>query len=81
MDRTSSNGVRDEVLRPPREAALQLSDEVQTMNRQAYIGQQSDVADIYRAAERKSRWQLGTALALSLAVLLATCSVSDTFGR
>ena len=59
-------------LMPPREAALLIADEVQTLNRQAYIGQQSDVADIYRAAERDSRWQLGTALALSLAVLLLT---------
>jgi hypothetical protein len=57
---------------PPRDAALRIADDVQAMNRQAYIGQQSHVAELYRAAERQSRRQLGTALALSLAVLLLT---------
>lgn len=57
---------------PRREAALDISEEIQTLNRQAYIGQQNDIADIYRTAERSSRRQLGVALALSLGILFMT---------
>lgn len=59
-------------LMPRREAALFMSEEIQALNRRAYIAQQTDIAAIHQAAERKSRQQLGIALALSLGVLFLT---------
>lgn len=64
--------VLNEQLMPRREAALSISEEIQTLNRQAYIGHQNDIGNIYEAADRSSRRQLGVALALSLGVLLMT---------
>lgn len=57
---------------PRRQAALAISDEIQTLNRGSYIRQQADVAAIHQAAERSSRRQLGGALVIGLGVLLVT---------
>jgi signal transduction histidine kinase len=57
---------------PRREAALAISDEIQTLNRRAFIQQQSDIAEIHRVAELESRRQLGIALVIGLGVVLLT---------
>ena len=57
---------------PRREAALAISEEIQTLNRSGYIRQQADVAAIHQSAERNSRRQLGGALVIGLGVLLLT---------
>jgi signal transduction histidine kinase len=57
---------------PRREAALAISDEVQSLNRRAFITQQQDIAEIHRLAEFQSRRRLGFALVIGLGVLLIT---------
>ncbi len=57
---------------PRREAALTISEEVQALNRRAFIQQQSDIAEIHRVAELQSRRNLGVALVIGLGVLLMT---------
>jgi signal transduction histidine kinase len=57
---------------PRREAALSISDEIQALNRQAFIQQQKDIAEIHRVAELQSRRGLGAALVIGLGVLLLT---------
>lgn len=57
---------------PRREAAVAISEEIQRLNRRAFIQQQSDIATIHRVAEQQSRWQLGAALVFGLGVLLLT---------
>lgn len=57
---------------PRREAALAISDEVQALNRRAFIRQQHDIAEIHQNAERDSRRGLGAALVIGLGVLLLT---------
>jgi signal transduction histidine kinase len=55
---------------PRREAALGISEEIQALNRAAFIRQQADIAEIHRVAERQSWRRLGFALAVSLTVVL-----------
>ncbi len=57
---------------PRREAALSISDEIQALNRQAFIQQQKDIAEIHRVAELQSRRGLGAALVIGLGVVLLT---------
>ena len=57
---------------PRREAALAISEEIQALNRRAFIQQQSDIAEIHRVAELQSRRNLGVALVIGLGVLLMT---------
>ena len=57
---------------PRREAALAISEEIQTLNRRAFIAQQADIAAIHRLAESRSRQQLGLALIVGLGTLLVT---------
>jgi signal transduction histidine kinase len=57
---------------PRREAAIAISDEIQTLNRQAFIQQQADIAEIHRVAELMSRRRLGAALIVGLGTLLLT---------
>jgi signal transduction histidine kinase len=57
---------------PRREAALAISEEIQALNRRAFIAQQADIADIHRIAELQSRRQLGIALIVGLGTLLLT---------
>jgi signal transduction histidine kinase len=57
---------------PRREAALAISEEIQTLNRRAFIQQQDDIAEIHRVAELQSRRNLGIALVIGLGVLLVT---------
>jgi hypothetical protein len=62
--------VLDGLLMPRREAALTISEEIQTLNRQAYIAHQTDVARLYEAADRRTRRQLNIGLAVNLVLLL-----------
>lgn len=55
---------------PRREAAVRISEEVQALNRAAFLQQQADLAAIHRTAQRQSAQRLGLALATSVVVLL-----------
>ncbi len=55
---------------PRREAAVKISEDIQSLNRLAFIRQQVDIAEIHRVAETQSWQRLGLALATSLGVLL-----------
>lgn len=57
---------------PRRESALAVSEEISTLNRTAFVRQQSEESEVYRIAERNSRQQLGGALVIGLGVLLVT---------
>lgn len=59
-------------LMPRREAALAISDEIQRLNRSAFIRQQADIAELHRVAETQSRERLGVALVVGLGILLMT---------
>jgi signal transduction histidine kinase len=63
-------------LGPKREAAVQISEDIQALNRLAFIRQQADMVAIHREAERQSWQRLGFALVISLAVLLLAGSYS-----
>jgi hypothetical protein len=57
-------------LMPRREAAIRVSEEVQALNRAAYVRHQADIAAIHRTAERRTWQQVGLALVLSLGIAL-----------
>ena len=57
---------------PRREAALAISEEIQSLNRRAFVQQQTDIAEIHRAAEADSRQSLGIALVVGLGIVLMT---------
>lgn len=57
---------------PRREAAISISEEITTLNRNAFVKQQDHEAEIYQIAERASRRNLGGALIIGLGVLLLT---------
>ena len=57
---------------PRRDAALAISEEIQALNRQAFVRQQADIARIHELAERQSQRRLGVALVLGLGTLLVT---------
>ena len=66
----SARDVLNSSIVPRREAAIAISEQIQSLNRAAFIQQQADIAEIYRVAERQSWWRLGLALAVSLSVIL-----------
>ena len=55
-----------------REAAVSISEEIQAMNRSAFIRQQAEIAAINRGAETQSRDRIGLALVIGLGSLLLT---------
>ena len=57
---------------PRREAALAISEEIQSLNRRAFVQQQTEIAEIHRSAEADSRQSLGMALVVGLGVVLVT---------
>lgn len=57
---------------PRRDAALAISEEIQTLNREAFIAQQSEISTMHEAAEARGRRQLGVALIIGLASMLLT---------
>ena len=50
---------------PKREVVIRVSEEVQALNRSAFVQQQADIAAIYGATQRRSGEGLGLALAAS----------------
>ena len=71
----SPASVRDVLNRhivPRRESALAISEEIQSLNRRAFIQQQNDIAESHQVAESQSRRGLGAGLAIGLGVLLVT---------
>jgi signal transduction histidine kinase len=57
---------------PRREAALAISEEIQAINRRAFVQQQQDLSAIHRSAELENRARLGMALVIGLGVVLLT---------
>lgn len=58
---------------PKREGVMHISEEVQALNRSAFVQQQLDIASLYRATQRRVWQTVGLALAASVAIaLLAT---------
>jgi signal transduction histidine kinase len=58
---------------PKREGVMRMSEEVQALNRSAYVQQQADIGALYRAAQRRIWQSFGLAVAASLGIaLLAT---------
>lgn len=66
---------------PRREAAVRISEEVQALNRAAFLRQQSDFTRIYRAEERRAWNRLGVALGVSLVGLVITWVYARRFER
>jgi len=66
---------------PRREAAVRISEEVQALNRAAFLRQQTDFARLYRTEERRSWVRLGIALAVSLIALVVTWIYAQRFER
>ena len=69
----STDAIRDLLNRhivPRREAAVRISEEVQALNRAAFLQQQSELSAIHRGAEVQSARRLGAALATSLVLML-----------
>lgn len=76
----SNADIRDRLNRhvlPRREAAVKISEDIQSLNRLAFVRQQADIAEIHRTAETQSWRRLGLALATSLGVLLITAIYSS----
>jgi signal transduction histidine kinase len=64
--------LRDRIV-PKREVVIRVSEEVQALNRAEFVQQQTRIADVYRATQRRGWEQLGFALAASFGIaLLAT---------
>ncbi len=59
--------IRSQVV-PKRELVIRVSEEVQALNRSAFVHEQADVADIYGAAQRRMWETLGVGLAASFGV-------------
>ena len=57
---------------PRREAALSISEEIQAINRRAFVQQQQEISAIHRGAELENRERLGMALVIGLGVVLLT---------
>jgi signal transduction histidine kinase len=67
---------------PKRELLIRVSEEVQALNRAAYVQQQREIAEIYGVTERRLWESLGLALAASLGIaLLATLYAGRLEGR
>jgi signal transduction histidine kinase len=56
---------------PKREVVMHISEELQALNRSAFVQQQVDIASLYRATQRRVWESVGLALAASVAIALA----------
>src|SRR5574339_87375 len=72
LDPTAAVDALNRHIIPRREAAVAISEEIQSLNRRAFVTQQADIAEIHRVAEGQSRRQLGIALVVGLGTLLVT---------
>lgn len=68
---TEARGLLRRRIMPKREGVLRISEEVQALNRSAFVQQQRDIASLYRATQRRVWQTFGLALAGSLAIALA----------
>jgi signal transduction histidine kinase len=55
---------------PKREGVMRISEEVQALNRSAFVQQQADIAGVYRATQRRLWESFGLAVAASLGIAL-----------
>jgi signal transduction histidine kinase len=55
---------------PRREAAVRVSEEVQALNRAAFVQHQRDIVALHRQAERRTWQQVGLALVASIAIAI-----------
>jgi signal transduction histidine kinase len=55
---------------PKREVVIRVSEEVQALNREAFVQQQAGIAEVYRVTQRRIWQQLGLALGASLGIAL-----------
>jgi signal transduction histidine kinase len=58
------------LIMPKREVVIRVSDEVQSLNRSAFVRLQSEIAETHRATQRQLWARLGIALAASLGIAL-----------
>jgi len=76
LERTKGGGIVDvrallnQNLVPRREAAIRVSEEVQGLNRTAFVQHQTDITQIHRLAERRTWQQIGLALLASLGIAI-----------
>lgn len=62
--------VLNQNLVPRREAAIRVSEEVQGLNRAAFVHHQTDITRIHRGAERRTWQQIGLALLATLGIAM-----------
>ena len=67
---TEARGLLRGRIMPKREGVLRISEEVQALNRAAFVQQQSEIAALYRATQRRVWQTFGLALAGSLVIAL-----------
>jgi signal transduction histidine kinase len=72
--RRTPAAVRDvlNALMPHRDRALSMSEDLQSINRRAFVRQQQEFAALHRGAEAQSRDRVGLALVIGLGTLLLT---------
>jgi signal transduction histidine kinase len=76
LQRSKAGGITDvrallnQNLVPRREAAIRVSEEVQGLNRAAFVQHQTDITQIHRLAERRTWQQIGLALLASLGIAM-----------
>lgn len=66
---------------PRREALVRISEEVQSLNRTAFVRQQTDFTRIYRLEEGRAWTRVGLALGVSLIALIVTWVYAQRFER
>jgi signal transduction histidine kinase len=68
-------------LMPKREAAIRVSDEVQALNRVAFVQQQAVMADMHAEIQRQVWTQLGIALGVSFGIALLSSTYAGRLER
>jgi signal transduction histidine kinase len=59
---------------PKREGVIRVTDEVQSLNRAAFVQQQSEIAEVYRSTQRRLWASFGVAVFVSLGIALFATS-------
>jgi signal transduction histidine kinase len=66
---------------PRRDIVIAISEEVQTLNRSAYVQRQVEIADIYRSVQRTLWELLGLALAIGIGVAIVAVTYAGQLER
>ena len=66
---------------PRRDIVISVSEGVQALNRSAYVQRQTQLADVYRAAQREVWQLLGLALAIGVAIAILAVLYADRLER